>query len=128
MPAVLVRLNLIATRVVGCQGSNRQKGFLLSSEFSNRTGLAEGRHRLSIYRKQLFEQDKYTAAMANNISNFGINADDVPRARRFYEQVFGWTFQPWGPPNFSDGRTRSALSLLVNTPTSSPSTEALSTT
>lgn len=31
---------------------------------------------------------------------FAINADDVPRARRFYEQIFGWTFQPWGPPNF----------------------------
>jgi Predicted enzyme related to lactoylglutathione lyase len=31
---------------------------------------------------------------------FAINADDVPRARRFYEQIFGWTFRPWGPPNF----------------------------
>lgn len=31
---------------------------------------------------------------------FAINADDVPRAKRFYEQVFPWKFQPWGPPNF----------------------------
>jgi predicted enzyme related to lactoylglutathione lyase len=38
--------------------------------------------------------------MPNNISRFAINADDVPRARRFYEQVFGWRFEPWGPPNF----------------------------
>ena len=38
--------------------------------------------------------------MANNDTWFAINADDVPRARRFYEQIFGWTFQPWGPPNF----------------------------
>ena len=35
-----------------------------------------------------------------NIAHFAINADDVPRARRFYEQVFGWTFSAWGPPNF----------------------------
>ena len=37
---------------------------------------------------------------SNNISRFSINADDVSRARRFYEQVFGWRFEPWGPPNF----------------------------
>jgi predicted enzyme related to lactoylglutathione lyase len=38
--------------------------------------------------------------MPNNIERFAINADDVPRARRFYEQAFGWRFEPWGPPNF----------------------------
>jgi predicted enzyme related to lactoylglutathione lyase len=38
--------------------------------------------------------------MPNNLSFFAINADDVPRARRFYETVFGWSFEPWGPPNF----------------------------
>jgi uncharacterized protein len=38
--------------------------------------------------------------MANNLGRFAINADDVPRARRFYEAVFGWRFEPWGPPNF----------------------------
>jgi len=42
----------------------------------------------------------YTFAMPNNLGRFAINADDVPRAKRFYEQVFGWKFQPWGPPNF----------------------------
>ena len=31
---------------------------------------------------------------------FAINADDVPRAKAFYEQVFGWTYEPWGPPGF----------------------------
>ena len=35
-----------------------------------------------------------------NIFHFAINADDVPRARRFYEQAFGWSFSAWGPPNF----------------------------
>ena len=24
----------------------------------------------------------------------------VPRARRFYESDFGWSFEPWGPPGF----------------------------
>lgn len=38
--------------------------------------------------------------MPNNLARFAINADDVPRARRFYENVFGWKFEPWGPPNF----------------------------
>lgn len=38
--------------------------------------------------------------MAAALRHFAINADDVPRARRFYEAVFGWTFDPWGPPGF----------------------------
>ncbi|WP_243049544.1 VOC family protein [Dyella sp. RRB7] len=32
--------------------------------------------------------------------HFAINADDVGRAKIFYEGVFGWRFQPWGPPGF----------------------------
>ena len=36
----------------------------------------------------------------NNVEHFSINADDVPRARKFYEGVFHWKFTPWGPPNF----------------------------
>jgi predicted enzyme related to lactoylglutathione lyase len=38
--------------------------------------------------------------MSNNVDFFAINADDVPRARTFYERVFGWSFEPWGPPGF----------------------------
>lgn len=38
--------------------------------------------------------------MPATLRHFAINADDVPRARAFYETVFGWTFQPWGPPGF----------------------------
>ena len=38
--------------------------------------------------------------MSNHVSHFAINADDVKRARRFYEHVFGWTFEAWGPPGF----------------------------
>jgi predicted enzyme related to lactoylglutathione lyase len=38
--------------------------------------------------------------MTGQLSHFAINADDVARARAFYEQVFGWTFEAWGPPGF----------------------------
>lgn len=36
----------------------------------------------------------------NNVEYFAIHADDVRRARAFYERVFGWRFRPWGPPDF----------------------------
>lgn len=42
----------------------------------------------------------YVAPMANNIAHFDVGADDVERARRFYERVFGWRFEAWGPPDF----------------------------
>jgi predicted enzyme related to lactoylglutathione lyase len=35
-----------------------------------------------------------------NVRHFAINADDLPRARRFYGDVFGWRFEAWGPPGF----------------------------
>ena len=38
--------------------------------------------------------------MPNNIKHFSINADDVERARKFYESTLGWKFEQWGPPNF----------------------------
>jgi predicted enzyme related to lactoylglutathione lyase len=38
--------------------------------------------------------------MANNVVHFAIHADDVERARGFYEAVFGWRFEAWGPPGF----------------------------
>jgi predicted enzyme related to lactoylglutathione lyase len=44
--------------------------------------------------------------MPATLRHFAINAHDVPRAKSFYEQVFGWTFTPWGPPGFY--QTRSA--------------------
>ena len=37
---------------------------------------------------------------AANVAHFAINADDLERARRFYERVFGWRFEAWGPPGF----------------------------
>lgn len=38
--------------------------------------------------------------MANNLASFAIHVDDVDRARAFYEAVFGWRFEQWGPPGF----------------------------
>ena len=38
--------------------------------------------------------------MPNHVRFFAITADDVERARAFYEAVFGWTFEERGPPDF----------------------------
>lgn len=38
--------------------------------------------------------------MPARVRHFAIHADDVLRAKAFYENVFGWTFRPWGPPGF----------------------------
>jgi uncharacterized protein len=38
--------------------------------------------------------------MSNNLAFFAIHADDLSKAQRFYERVFGWKFEPWGPPGF----------------------------
>src|SRR3954470_19948497 len=57
----------------------------LSASATFAHGLASGRRR---------------PAMTATLRHFAINADDVPRARAFYEGVFGWTFTPWGPPGF----------------------------
>ncbi len=35
-----------------------------------------------------------------HLSHFAINADDVDKSREFYSAVFGWSFEPWGPPGF----------------------------
>jgi uncharacterized protein len=38
--------------------------------------------------------------MPNHLAHFTIPADDVERARRFYERAFGWRIEAWGPPDF----------------------------
>lgn len=38
--------------------------------------------------------------MPTTFRHFAIHADDVQRAKRFYEQALGLTFTPWGPPDF----------------------------
>jgi predicted enzyme related to lactoylglutathione lyase len=37
---------------------------------------------------------------ASNVCHFAIECDDVERAKRFYETVFGWKAMPWGPPGY----------------------------
>jgi len=46
----------------------------------------------------------------NNVCHFAIHADDVGRAKKFYQQVFGWRFEEWGPPDFYLIRTGSEQS------------------
>jgi uncharacterized protein len=38
--------------------------------------------------------------MSNNLKHFAVHANDVDRAKSFYENAFGWTFTSWGPPGF----------------------------
>jgi predicted enzyme related to lactoylglutathione lyase len=38
--------------------------------------------------------------VVRNIAHFDVQADDVTRAKKFYERVFGWRFSAWGPPDF----------------------------
>jgi hypothetical protein len=45
-------------------------------------------------------QSDIIPAMTNNLASFAIHVDEVDRARAFYEAVFGWVFEPWGPPGF----------------------------
>jgi predicted enzyme related to lactoylglutathione lyase len=55
---------------------------------------------MSQYRKYATGAPRMLDLMPNNIDRFAIHADDVSRARRFYENVFGWKFEAWGPPDF----------------------------
>jgi predicted enzyme related to lactoylglutathione lyase len=54
------------------------------------------RHRLA----ELDQERRELKRMPNNVKHFAVHADDVERARAFYEKTFGWTFKPWGPPGF----------------------------
>ena len=38
--------------------------------------------------------------MPTNLKHFAIHADDVERAKKFYENAFAWKFTAWGPPGF----------------------------
>jgi hypothetical protein len=43
-------------------------------------------------------------SMAAQFRHLALNADDVQRAKAFYESVFGWRFEPWGPPDYYQAR------------------------
>jgi predicted enzyme related to lactoylglutathione lyase len=36
----------------------------------------------------------------HELRHFSIGCDDVERAKRFYENVFGWHIAAWGPPGY----------------------------
>lgn len=38
--------------------------------------------------------------MPNHVVHFAVHADNCERAKQFYESVFDWKFEPWGPPGF----------------------------
>ncbi len=38
--------------------------------------------------------------MPNPVCHFAIHAEDCQRAMSFYQTIFGWQFEPWGPPDF----------------------------
>ena len=41
-----------------------------------------------------------TAPRTGDVAHVAINADDLEASRSFYEGVFGWRFEAWGPPGF----------------------------
>ncbi|MBD5653845.1 MAG: VOC family protein [Candidatus Eremiobacteraeota bacterium] len=47
------------------------------------------------------------------IAHLAINADDLDRSQTFYEQLFGWRFEPWGPPGFFQIETPGPTQLLA---------------
>lgn len=38
--------------------------------------------------------------MNPNLTHLAINADDVDATQAFYQAIFGWRFQDYGPPGF----------------------------
>lgn len=43
--------------------------------------------------------------MYNRMTHFAIHIDDMGRAKNFYEEVFGWGFVSYGPPDFMQIKT-----------------------
>jgi predicted enzyme related to lactoylglutathione lyase len=52
----------------------------------------------------------YSLPMTNNLASFALQAEDVDRARSFYEAVFNWRFELWGPPGFYLNHTGDEMS------------------
>jgi len=42
----------------------------------------------------------YMTCMTPRLTHFAINTDDVEATQAFYADVFGWSFQEYGPPGF----------------------------
>lgn len=58
-------------------------------------------------------------AEPNTLAHFAVNVHDPDRAVAFYAGVFGWRFEPWGPPGFfmiDTGGIRGALQRVQTEP------------
>lgn len=51
--------------------------------------------------------------MAATVRHLAINATDVQRVKAFYERVFGWRLEPWGPPDYYQDRQTSAPVIVA---------------
>ena len=51
--------------------------------------------------------------MTADIAHFAINADDPQASLRFYEALFGWRFEPFGPPGFFRMQRESGLVIAL---------------
>ncbi len=49
----------------------------------------------------------------NHLAHFAINTDDVEATRAFYQAVFGWKFNAYGPPGFYQINTGSEPVTLM---------------
>jgi uncharacterized protein len=49
--------------------------------------------------------------LTRDITHIAVNAHDLDASRRFYSALFGWNFEPYGPPGFA--RTRLPSGQIV---------------
>jgi predicted enzyme related to lactoylglutathione lyase len=62
--------------------------------------LSHPRHYLSESRWCARRRVGHAVRVEANLAHFSINADDVEGARSFYQAIFDWRFEAWGPPEF----------------------------
>jgi len=49
----------------------------------------------------------------NIVRHFSVECDDVERAKAFYEAVFGWRVEPWGPPGYYQVFSRPGAAMPI---------------
>ena len=90
------------------------RGFILQPTYR----IAAGRPVVHLYGK-LANGETFLLRDDREVPHFYVRAADVERARRFYEGVFGWRFEAWGPPGFYnidiDDRFNAVSTLSVST-------------
>ncbi len=51
--------------------------------------------------------------MAGRVTHIAINVDDDGPTRHFYEELFGWHFEDWGPPGFARATLQPANTMVA---------------